>query len=73
MGEELSDRLRISMKFERLIGHSHDELMEIGRNHRQAPILNEDNSKIIGYFKYDHKNKKIKYTPTKEYKEETKP
>ena len=71
MGEELSDRLRISMKFERLMAHSHEELMEIGRQPRQAPMLNEKNSKVIGYFTYDHNNKKIKYTPSEEYKKET--
>jgi hypothetical protein len=63
----MSDITHIIMKFERLMGHSHDELMEIGRQPHQAPILNEKNSKTIGYFTYDHNNKKIKYTPTKKY------
>ncbi|MGY4884532.1 MAG: hypothetical protein ACP5NZ_03055 [Nanobdellota archaeon] len=71
MGEELSDRLRISMKFERMMGHTHEELMEIGRHPDEAPILNKNNSKTIGYFTYDHNNKKITYTPAKEYKEKT--
>lgn len=68
----MSEESRIIRKFERMMGHSHEELMEIGRQPRQAPMLNEKNSKIIGYFTYDHNNKKIKYTPTKEYKEKTK-
>jgi hypothetical protein len=67
----MGDITRILRKFERLMGHSHDELMEMGRHSHQAPILNEKNSKIIGYFTYDHNNKKIKYTPSKEYKEKT--
>lgn len=63
----MSDISRIIMKFERMMGHSHEELMEIGRHPTQRQILNEENSKTIGYFTYDHNNKKIKYTPVKKY------
>ena len=67
----MSDISRITRKFERMMGHTHDELMEIGRHPHQAPILNEKNSKTIGYFTYDHNNKKIKYTPVEDYKKDT--
>lgn len=71
MGEELSDRLRISMKFERMMGHSHEELMEIGRQNR-TEIPSESPGKIIGTFKYNLETGEETYTPTKEYKEKTK-
>jgi hypothetical protein len=45
--------------------------MEIGRQPHQAPILNEKNSKTIGYCTVNPKTGEIKYTPTKEYLKET--
>lgn len=69
MGEELSDRLRISMKFERLMGHSHEELMEIGRQKRQQ--ISSNPGKVIGTFTYNSETGEETYTPAKKYKEET--
>lgn len=66
----MSDITDTLMKFERLMGHTHEELMEIGRQPHQAPILNEKNSKTIGYYTINPKTGKIKYTLTKEYKKD---
>jgi len=61
MGEELSDRLRISMKFERFMNKV---------RYDNQPGINLDNlkdesqkPKVIGYFNYNFKNKTETYTP----------
>jgi len=54
-------------KFERMMGATHDELMELGR-HPHKKILNEKNSKTIGHFKYDFKNQTEKFVYTPKYK-----
>ena len=54
-------------KFERMMGATHDELMEIGR-HPQKKILNEKNSKKIGYFKHNSKGQIERFVYTPKYK-----
>jgi len=52
---------RIIRKFERMMGHSHEELMEIGRHPRRI-IPSKSDGEIIGYFTYDFENKTETYT-----------
>ena len=60
------DRSRIIRKFERMMGHSHEELMEIGRRPRKT-IPSESDGEIIGTFTYNPKTGKETYTPTEKY------
>jgi len=65
--EELSDRLKASRRFETMMGKTHDELMELGRQPQQQ-ILNKKNSKILGHFKYDSKTQTEKFIYTPRYR-----
>ena len=52
--------------FERMLGKSHDELMEIGNRPRQTQIIKP--GKIIGHFTYDFDKETEKFTPTLKYR-----
>ena len=62
----MSDISRITRKFERMMGHTHDELMEIGRY--PTPRMDPSEMKTIAHITYDFENKKIKYTPNLKYR-----
>ena len=65
----MSEQSRIIRKFERMMGHSHDELMEIGRQKRQQ--ISSNPGKVIGHFEYDFDKKTEKFIPAKDYKKAT--
>jgi len=65
--EELSDRLKASRRFETMMGKTHDELMELGRQPQQQ-ILNKKNSKILGHFKYNFKTQTEKFVYAPRYR-----
>ncbi len=67
MGKELSDSFERFRGIERLLGKTHDELMELGRN-PQRPILNKKNSKKIGYSIYNPQDKTIKFVYLPKYR-----
>ena len=65
----MSDISRITMKFERLMGHSHDELMEMGRH--PTPRMDPSEMKTIGYVTYNSKTGQYEYTPKRKYSKKT--
>ncbi len=65
----MSDTGRVIRKFERMMGHSHEELMEMGRQPRHQ--IQPNPGKIIGHFTYDFENKTETFTPTLKYRIKT--
>ncbi len=65
--EELSDKLKVERGPEGIFGKTHDQLMEL-RRHPQKRILNKENSKTIGYSKFDSTTKKFKFVYSPRYR-----
>jgi hypothetical protein len=67
----MSDISQVIMKFERLMGHSHEELMEIGRQKRIS-VPSESDGEIIGAFTYNPQTGEETYTPAEKYNSKVK-
>lgn len=65
----MGETSRIIQKFERMMGHSHEELMELGRHPRQQ--IQPNPRKIIGHFTYDFDKKTETFTPAEDYNKKT--